>query len=184
MRIKSDASFHWMMFFCLMCIFSLCAILFFCLQAPFLYVLLIFLLPTLLFIFPLWYAGGQTLIMSQEGIEIKFLFLSRFFSWNDLKMIRYEAYKRANYKSPYQEAVIFSRNVIHKPTWMKPLEYCFFSPYSFSSVHFLPLNSSLYTDKINGYPLVHCVDKDEFFHLMNNWNIKIENGPSEEAKSM
>lgn len=118
---------------------------------------------------------SREIVMSAEGCTIHFLCFHHQYMWDELATKQVEDYgNRVTYKSPYDKAVIFSPRILKKPAWMKPMEYMlvpFHAPFFF--VHFIPRNKILYSDRLNGWPLINCVDESLFMSKMKEWNIDI-----------
>ena len=156
------------------CLGIACALMYFGLHAPLLFVLLLVLIPAVLWILPFAMATCREITMDEQGCTVRFIFFTRCYTWQELVTCKRERYTRVTYKSPYDEAVIFSPHRIRKPKWMKPLEYVFIAPpFSFFFVHFMPRNKELYESRLNGFPLLCCIDSEEFLSKMAEWKVAI-----------
>lgn len=177
MRIKSEKGANLMVVFCFLALVIVCSILYWICHAPLTYVLLVFLIPTVMWLMPYWYATCQELILDRNGCTVHFLFLTFHYSWSDFSTVAIEHYAdRINQQSPYDSAVILSLKPISKPRWMKPHEYaCFSMPGSFLFFYFIPVNTYLLSDKLYRYPLIKCVDRELFNTKMKEWNIHVIN---------
>lgn len=157
------------------CLGIVCILMYFIAKAPLAFSLFLFFIPSALCIFPFAMATCREIMMDNNGCKVRYIFFTRYYKWEDIVTCRLEKYSRVTYKSPYDSAVIFSAHRIWKPRWMKPLEYVFIAPPgSFFFVHFMPENRELYDSKINGFPLLCCIDKQEFLSRMSEWNIPIQ----------
>lgn len=120
-----------------------------------------------------WIVFGRTLKMSAQGCEVSFLFIRRFYKWQDLD-IRFEYYShRVSNRQPYSEGVLFSPKKISKPDWMLPATYCLLvHPFSFFFVYFYPRKE--YNKWVIRYPDFYAADKTELLGLLKAWGVLIQ----------
>lgn len=168
--VKSDKM--WIVFAFILCITSLW---FICLLADgsseiTLIYLAVFCLSILCFQY--WVALGRTLKMNARGCEVTFLFISRFYEWQELE-IRFENYShRLSNRQPYSEGIIFYPKKISKPDWMLPATYCLFvHPFKFFFVNFKPRKE--YGKWVVRYPELYEVDKVKFMGCLKNWGVSV-----------
>ena len=120
-----------------------------------------------------WIATNRKITISQNGCIVRFLWYKKEYPWGELKVKRFADYTNAyGYKSPYLGGAEFSPNMIHKPRWLRPLEYSIlFHPFSFFFVYFFPKELSK-TDR--QYPMIYTVDEAFFREKMKEWDIQLQ----------
>lgn len=175
MRIGSEKDAKLMVLLMAICVLFASCIMYYGGGIPLWYIIMIITPLFVFLIIPYAIITGREIVMDVDGCTICFLCFQRRYAWDELVTKRVEDYGgRVTYRSPYSRAAIFSPKSIKKPRWMKPMEYMmvpFHSPFFF--IHFLPLRKDLYSDKLNGWPLVSCIDETLFVSKMKEWNIDI-----------
>ena len=175
MRISSGKDAKLIVFVMIICLLLASHIMYFGGGFPLWYVTLIIAPLFIFLVIPYSMMICREIVMDAEGCTIYFLCVRHQYAWEKLVTKQVEDYgDRVTYKSPYDRAVIFSTKVLKKPAWMKPMEYMlvpFHPPFFF--VHFFPGDKMLYSDRLNGWPLISCIDESLFMSKMKEWNIDI-----------
>ena len=127
-----------------------------------------------------WVATGRTIIMDSEGCTIQFLWYRKCYTWDQLKTKRFADYKHSlGYKASYIAGAEFSPNMVRKPKWLKPVEYCaLIHPVSFFFVTFKPADDLLKNARqypsTTQFPCIYMVDEMAFRDKMKEWNIQLQ----------
>ena len=115
-----------------------------------------------------WVAAGKTLIFSENGITISFLWYAKKYRWEDLKTKRYVNYKnKLGYRNPCLGGAEFSPKRV-KHLRHKSADYCtLLHPCSFFYVSFKPKSKSQ-------YPVSYAVNETKFRNQLSQWGIELE----------
>ncbi len=116
-------------------------------------------------------AFGRTLIFSEDGITIKFIFWRQFYAWDEFsKIILFDAKNCHGYKAILKTGVEFLLPLYKRPIFLAPDAYCFyFHPFSYVYLSFSNDNHASLTPKTETYE----VDKCKIFALLKMYNISL-----------
>ncbi len=125
-----------------------------------------------------WIALRRTIIMSESGCTIKFLWYTKTYKWSQLKIKRIENYSKSyGYKDYYTSGALFSPSKIHKPRWLKPATYCgLIHPLSVVFVYFkfTPTEQLAKILKYDRVPDIYTVEESLFREKMEEWNVILD----------
>ena len=122
----------------------------------------------LLFIaFRYWVAVGRTLTFDENGCTVSFLFLKKYYSWEELRTKRILNHQDAiGYRDAYKEGVIFSSKKVKTPLKQKPPQYSFLMhPFCFFFVNFTPSNQ--HSKQVNVMRGLYEVDRNTFLERIS-----------------
>lgn len=89
-----------------------------------------------------WMALGRTLVFSEKGLEVRFLWIVRTYAWEQIKARNYvDCTNSIGHRSPYTHGAEFQRSCPYRPKWLKPGEFSIYvRPWSYVFVYFPPKN--------------------------------------------
>ena len=132
------------------------------------------LLVLLVIIVRYWICVGRTFIMCAEGCTVQFLLYQRTYKWNEFETKQIEDYTNSfGYRQPYTAGAIFCEEKTHKPAWLMPMDYCFFTrPFRFVFVYFDPC---IQHKKWDYYcPNIYVVDETAFRKKLIEWQVVLK----------
>lgn len=122
-----------------------------------------------------WIATGRTIVISENGCTVSFLWYKKHYLWEELKTKQFGDYKGCyGYRSPYQGGAEFSPSCIRKPVWLMPTEYSVLvHPLSYVFVYFRPNKLSTIDAQ---YPMIYTVDEVVFRTKLKEWGVPMKTG--------
>jgi len=118
------------------------------------------------FVFTLrfWIAIGRTITLDSDQITVSFLFFTKRYSFDQLKLKREFSNKNGFvYRVPYTDGVELAFKPIKRPPWIQPLSYCVWvHPFSYIVIHFEPKPQNA-----NECPAIYESDKATILPLIN-----------------
>ena len=132
--------------------------------------------PIVLFIYCLqatfydWISSCRVLIMTEQGCTVRFLWISRFYAWSDLKMKRCIDYTNHFRTHVYKAIVVFSPVERSIPKWMFADEYCqLVRPFSCFFVTFKSERAISKWARVQ--PDLYVVNERDFRKKMMEWGV-------------
>lgn len=114
--------------------------------------------------------------LDKTGLSIKFLFIKKKYTWEQLKIKRIELYETQKIKYTYEDkrtkVVVFSPKRIIKPKSLLPVSYFIFpfaNPFSYV---FINLTGNDNFPAPRGY---YEFDEDIFMDKMKEWGVELDN---------
>ena len=127
------------------------------------------------FMINVWIAFGRTIIMSQDGCTVKFLFFQKFYRWEDFKTKRYEytenilpPFERG---SPYTRGILFSTRNISKKSSLKLATRCYFTPFPFSFIYVYFYPDNITERPSDAYPIYYATNEQELRIKLISWGV-------------
>lgn len=87
-----------------------------------------------------WIAVGRIFVFDCDGVTISFLWYKKCYAWEDFQLKQFFLCEEGfGYRSPYSKGIELSYKQRRRPTWLQPMQYCFFvHPFSYIVIHFPP----------------------------------------------
>ena len=113
-----------------------------------------------------WIAVGRTFIFDHKGVTISWLWFSKSVCWDAMNVKQFFNSKNGfGYRDIYSSGMELSYKKISRPTWIKPMQYCFMRhPFSYVVIHFTPDNPPPIK-----YPAVYEIDRNILIPALNEW---------------
>lgn len=113
---------------------------------------------------------GKTIILSIDGFTIQFLFIRKYYSWNEVRTCKLEDYTHIHaYRIRYGMGVFISANQGSRKPWMGPiLQSLLHNP---MSSFFVTFYDPTLQDTHYVVPGAYCVDKNSFLSILEQWNV-------------
>lgn len=113
-----------------------------------------------------WVAVSRTLIFDHKGVTISWLWFSKCVCWDEMNVKQFFNSKNGfGYRDIYSSGMELSYKKITRPSWIKPMQYCFMRhPFSYIVIHFLPDKSPPVK-----YPAVYEIDRNILIQALNEW---------------
>lgn len=115
-----------------------------------------------------WVAVGRTFNLDYEGITISWLCLSKTVPWDKIKLKQlFNSKNGFGYRDIYSSGIELSYKIISRPSWIKPMQYCFMRhPFSYIVFHFPPAKSPPIK-----YPAIYEIDRTVLTEAIEEWGI-------------
>lgn len=116
---------------------------------------------------------GKTILLSDDGFTIRFLFIQKSYSWSEVRTCKLEDYTHVYaYRMRYGMGVFISVNQGNRKPWMGPI---------IQSIIHNPMSSffvTFYDPKLQDTPYVasgaYCVDENAFLSILEQWNVIVD----------
>lgn len=139
------------------------------------------LMPVIAFLFMLYYGTrlwvmyGRTYIMDENGCLIKFLWIRKFYRWDEFKIKRYENYSGTfSDGNSYYGAAVFSPHKVRRPKFLQFEGYIGAFRLRVFSCVFVQFKRPIKLEKLKyQYPDAYVVDEHIFKQKMDEWGIEI-----------